>query len=83
MSSETTTSGVPTEKLRRFLHDVAAPLSAVALHLESASRRAAKGEDPTPLLEAARKDLDRVFELFEQGRHEMLAGVSRRQERTR
>jgi hypothetical protein len=58
--------------LRRFLHDVSAPLSAVALHLEAASRRAARGEDPAGPLATARKELARAFELFEKGRAEML-----------
>ncbi|HEY7112714.1 MAG TPA: hypothetical protein VIA45_07250 [Thermoanaerobaculia bacterium] len=59
-------------KLRRFLHDVSAPLSAVALNLETASRRAAKGEDPSPVLEVAQRELARCFELFERGRGELL-----------
>ncbi|HEY7368924.1 MAG TPA: hypothetical protein VIA29_03490 [Thermoanaerobaculia bacterium] len=51
---------------------MSAPLSAVALHLEAASRRAARGEDPSGPLATARKELARAFELFEKGRAEML-----------
>jgi hypothetical protein len=61
-------------RLRRFLHDVSAPLSAIALNLETASRRAAKGEDPTSSLEIARRELARCFEMFERGRSELLGG---------
>jgi hypothetical protein len=61
-------------RLRRFLHDVSAPLSAVALNLETASRRAAKGEDPSTLLDMARRELARCFEIFEQGRLDLLGG---------
>ncbi len=61
-------------RLRRFLHDVSAPLSAVALNLETASRRAAKGEDPSTLLDLARRELARCFEIFERGRSELLGG---------
>ena len=59
-------------RLRRFLHDVSAPLSAVSLHLETASRRAARGDDPSEALETARRELSRAFELFEKGREELL-----------
>ncbi len=59
--------------LRRFFHDVATPLSAVALHLERASRLAKKGADPAEPLEVARRELDKAFSLFERGR-EMLLG---------
>ncbi len=79
MGAEGLVASVPPERLRRFLHDVSAPLSAVALHLESASRRAEKGEDPSQALEAARKDLRRAFEIFERGRQELLADGDRRQ----
>ncbi len=73
MGADSLVARVPPERLRRFLHDVSAPLSAVALHLESASRRAQKGEDPSQALEAARKDLRRAFEIFERGREDLLA----------
>lgn len=63
-------------RLRQFLHDVATPLSAVALHLETASRRAAHGEDPTRSLEIARGELARAFELFERGRDQLLGHSS-------
>ena len=59
-------------RLRQFLHDVAAPLSAVALHLEAAARRVAQGADPTRSLDIARAELARAFELFETGREELL-----------
>jgi len=59
-------------KLRRFLHDVSAPLSAVSLHLEAASRRAARGDDPSESIATARRELSRAFELFERGREELL-----------
>lgn len=62
----------PARRLRRLLHDLAAPLSAVALHLEVASRRATRGEDPSEPLETARRELARVFDLFERGRAEVL-----------
>ena len=64
-------------ELRRFLHDLSAPLSAAALHLEAASRRAARGDDPAEALETARRELARVFELFERGRAELLGEDSR------
>jgi len=62
-------------RLRRFLHDVSAPLSAVALNLETASRRAAKGEDPSSVIDVARRELTRCFEIFERGRAEFLDGA--------
>jgi hypothetical protein len=58
--------------LRRFFHDVATPLSAVALHLERASRLAKKGADPAEPLEVARRELDKAFSLFERGRETLL-----------
>ena len=58
--------------LRRFFHDVATPLSAVALHLERASRLAKKGADPAEPLEIARRELDKAFTLFERGRETLL-----------
>jgi hypothetical protein len=64
-------------ELRRFLHDVSAPLSAVALHLETASRRAARGDDPGEALATARRELAKAFELFERGRAELLGEQTR------
>jgi hypothetical protein len=60
------------DRLRRFFHDVATPLSSAALHLERASRQAARGEDPAEALATARRELDRAFALFERGREELL-----------
>ncbi|HLN59392.1 MAG TPA: hypothetical protein VK416_12600, partial [Thermoanaerobaculia bacterium] len=40
--------------LRRFLHDVATPLSAVSLHLEAADRRVRRGADPSESLAIAK-----------------------------
>jgi signal transduction histidine kinase len=54
--------------LRRFLHDVATPLSAVSLHLEAADRRARRGADPSESLAIARAELARAFDLFDRGR---------------
>jgi hypothetical protein len=59
--------------LRRFLHDLATPLSAVGLHLERAHRLSGRGEDPTEALAVARQELDRAFDLFERGRETLLA----------
>jgi hypothetical protein len=61
------------ERLRRFFHDLATPLSSASLHLERASRLAARGEDPEEALATARRDLARAFELFERGREELLS----------
>jgi hypothetical protein len=58
--------------LRRFFHDLATPLSGASLHLERASRMAARGEDPEEALTTARRELHRAFELFERGRAELL-----------
>ncbi len=66
--------------LRRFLHDLAVPLSAVALHLESATRRAAAGKDPTEPLATARQELARAFEMFEEGRDSLLGQADGKQE---
>jgi hypothetical protein len=63
-------------RLRRFLHEVSAPLSAVSLHLEAASRRAARGDDPSESLATARRELSRAFDLFEKGRQDLLATES-------
>ena len=59
--------------LRSLFHDLATPLSAVSLHLEGASRRAARGDDPSPSLDVARHELSRAFDLFERGRELLLA----------
>jgi signal transduction histidine kinase len=58
--------------LRRFFHDLATPLSAVALHLEGADRRVQRGADPSEPLQIARAELARAFELFEHGRECLL-----------
>lgn len=58
--------------LRSFLHDLATPLSAVSLHLEGASRRVERGDDPSDSLNVARSELSRAFELFELGRELLL-----------
>lgn len=63
--------------LRTFLHDLATPLSAVSLHLEGASRRVARGEDPSESLEIAKNELGRAFDLFERGRDLLLARPGR------
>ncbi len=59
--------------LRRFFHDMATPLSAVALHLEGADRRVRRGADPSESLATARSELSRAFDLFEKGRECLLA----------
>ena len=69
---EETAEPDPAGRLRRFLHDLSAPLSAVALQLETATRRVAKGEDPADALATARRELSRAFDLFERGRSEIL-----------
>jgi hypothetical protein len=61
-----------TPDLRRFFHDVATPLSAVSLHLERAARLAGRGDDPSEPLATARRELDKAFALFEQGRESLL-----------
>jgi len=58
--------------LRRFLHDLAAPLSAVSLHLETAVRRVQKGGDLTESLATAQRELEKAFELFESGRTKLM-----------
>ena len=60
------------DSLRRFLHDVATPLSAVALHIEVATRRAERGEDPLEALATARVELERALRLFESGRESLI-----------
>jgi len=59
--------------LKTFLHDLATPLSAVALHLEGADRRIRRGADPVEALAIARAELARAFELFEQARELLLS----------
>jgi signal transduction histidine kinase len=54
--------------LRRFLHDVATPLSAVSLHLEAADRRVRRGADPSESLAVAKAEISRAFDLFDRGR---------------
>lgn len=58
--------------LRRFLHDVATPLSAVSLHLEAAYRRVRRGADPSDSLAIARAEISRAFDLFDRGRELLL-----------
>jgi signal transduction histidine kinase len=58
--------------LRRFLHDVATPLSAVSLHLEAADRRVRRGADPSESLAVARAEIARAFDLFDRGRELLL-----------
>jgi signal transduction histidine kinase len=75
--SDSVKAGAATEserdrELRRFFHDLATPLSGVSLHLERASRLAARGEDPEEALSTARRELHRAFELFERARAELL-----------
>lgn len=58
--------------LRRFLHDLATPLSAISLHLEAAERRLRRGADPSESLGIAKKELARACELFDRGRELLL-----------
>ena len=58
--------------LRRFLHDLATPLSAVSLHLEGADRRVRRGTDPSESLAIARAEISRAFDLFDRGRDLLL-----------
>jgi phosphoglycerate-specific signal transduction histidine kinase len=58
--------------LRKFLHELSAPLSALALTLETASRAASRGEDPSEALAQARRTLESVFDKFERGRVALL-----------
>ena len=60
--------------LRRFFHDLATPLSGLSLHLERAHRLSQKGEDASEALDVARRELEKAFVLFEQGRAALLAG---------
>ena len=62
--------------LRRFLHDLATPLSAVSLHLEAADRRVRRGVDPTESLSIARAEIARAFDLFDRGRELLLMETS-------
>jgi hypothetical protein len=64
--------GKQRQDLRRFFHDLATPLSGLGLHLERASRLAARGEDPTDALGVAKRELERAFQMFEKGRDELL-----------
>ena len=59
--------------LRRFFHDLATPLSGLSLHLERAHRLSQKGEDASEALDVARRELEKAFSLFEQGRAALLA----------
>lgn len=67
-SADSTASEARRDFLRRFFHDLATPLSAVALHLEGADRRVQRGEDPSESLQIARAELARAFDLFERAR---------------
>jgi hypothetical protein len=58
--------------LRRFFHDLAGPLSALALQIESANRSLAGGKDAAPALSRAREELGKAFKLFESGRASLL-----------
>jgi hypothetical protein len=51
---------------------VAAPLSAVALHLEAAVRRVQQGRDPSEALATAQRELEKAFAMFEEGRNNLL-----------
>jgi hypothetical protein len=63
--------------VRRFLHDLAAPLSALALHLEAAVRKVQRGQDPSDSLQTAQRELAKTFEMFERGRTEILDAQDR------
>src|SRR6266550_3643885 len=76
---ELTPEDVREDFLRRFFHDLATPLSAVALHLEGADRRVRRGADPSEALATARSELSRAFDLFEKGRECLLAPAGSRQ----
>jgi hypothetical protein len=62
------------ESLHAFLRDVSTPLSAVALHLETASRRLSQGEDPAKWIGVAKKELGKALDMFERGRTQILTG---------
>ncbi|HEY6930116.1 MAG TPA: hypothetical protein VJA66_10605 [Thermoanaerobaculia bacterium] len=66
--------GTDEENLFAFLRDVATPLSAVALHLETASRRLSRGEDPAKWIGVAKKELGKALDMFERGRTQILTG---------
>ena len=70
MADKQTLSAVSAHRdfLRRFLHDVATPLSAVSLHLEAADRRVRRGADPAESLEIARAEIARAFYILDSGR---------------
>lgn len=61
--------------LRRLFHDLATPLSAANLNLESARRRLERQAGPAEPLERAQAELDRALELVERAR-ELAAGPS-------
>jgi len=61
------------DPLRRFFHDLAGPLSAAALHLETATRSASRGEDPSEALATTRRELEKAFELLEHWRVALLS----------
>jgi hypothetical protein len=62
--------------LRQFLHDLAAPLSAVALHLETATRKVKQGKDPLEALQTAQRELEKAFAMFDRGRMEIMGASS-------
>jgi hypothetical protein len=64
--------GTREESVRRFLHDLAAPLSAVALHLETAMRKVKQDKDPMESLQTAQRELEKAFEMFDRGRMEIM-----------
>jgi len=64
--------GSDEESVYAFLRDVATPLSAVALHLETASRRLSRGEDPAKSIGVAKKELGKALDMFERGRTQIL-----------
>jgi signal transduction histidine kinase len=66
--------------LRRFLHDLATPLSAVSLHLEAADRRVRRGADPAESLAIARAEIARANDLFDRGRELLLFEPAPREE---
>lgn len=65
------------KQLRRFFHDLAGPLSALALQIESANRSLAAGKDAAPALSRAREELGKAFQLFESGRASLLGDSPR------
>jgi len=71
-SENASAAAVHRDFLRRFLHDLATPLSAVSLHLEAAERRIRRGADPSESLTIARAEITRAFDLFDRGRELLL-----------